>query len=86
MPTPSDWGINETRLFDDMGYAVPGLENDRMAQALYDTALYNFDINTRDRHAVIEALRNYMQSNYGVDFDSVFSWDGYREAYDRGQG
>lgn len=86
MTTPSDWGINETRLFEDMSYAVPGLETDRMAQALYDTALYNFDISSGDRHAVREALRDYLTENYGVDFDSVFSWEGYREAYDSGQG
>lgn len=82
MSTPSDWGMAESRLYDDAAYAVPELYDDRMAQALYDTALFNWDISPSDRHAVMTAFKDHIRDQYGVEWDSVFDWEGYRAAYD----
>lgn len=83
MTNPSDWGNVENRLFDDAAYAVPQLHDDQFAQALYDTALFNFDISKSDRQIIMTTLREHMESEYGIEWDNVFDWEGYRENYDR---
>lgn len=79
-----NWNYVEMHLFDGMASGNGELENDRFVQALYDTALFNHDISARDRAAVLDALKDYMWDEYGVSFDDVFDWDGYRSAYDTG--
>jgi hypothetical protein len=81
-----DWGYMEMYLYEDMGNGLPSsFQNDRMVQALYDTALFNYDISKEDRNAVMGSLKDYMWDEYGVDFDDVFDWENYREAYDNAQ-
>lgn len=80
------WNYIETYLYDDMGSTLPqSFMDDRMTQALYDTALFNYDISPGDRAAVMDALKDRLWDEYGVDFDDVFDWDNYREAYDNAQ-
>lgn len=83
-------GINEFsniefRLFDQMAGHDSRMFNDRMVQTLYDAALFEHDISKQDRSAILNSLRDYMADNYGVDFDDVFDWEGFREAYDSAQ-
>lgn len=79
-----DWRGTELRLYAEMAEEMPvSFQNDRFTQALYDAALYNRDIPKRDRAAIMDALRDRMESEYGVDFDNVFNWEGYRATYDR---
>jgi hypothetical protein len=61
------------------------LFNDQWVRTLYDISLFDFGNVTReDRALAINALRDYMESEYGMDFDDVFDWEAYREAYDSG--
>ena len=82
MAIPNDWSNAEIRLYEEATIDVPGLTDDRMAQALYDTALFNWDISPSDRHAVMEAFKTHLYDTYGVEWDNVFDWEGYRSAYD----
>jgi hypothetical protein len=78
----NEWGFIEFGLFDQMASGNMPLYNDNFAQNLYDAALFDHDISSSDRAAVMETLRDYMWDEYGVDFDDVFDWVAYREAYD----
>lgn len=33
------------------------------------------------RHSTYDALHDYVQDEYGWDFDDLFDWDAYREWY-----
>ena len=80
-----DWSYVEFGLFDQMAGGYQPFYEDRQLQALYDSALFNHDVSSDDRAAIIEGLRDYMWDEYGVDFDDVFDWEAYREAYDSAQ-
>jgi hypothetical protein len=82
MPGMNDWSYVEFGLFDSMASGNMPLYNDPYAQNLYDAALFDHDISSGDRAIVLDSLRDYMWDEYGVDFDDVFDWGGYREAYD----
>lgn len=81
---PDEWSPTESRLFEEFvtGSEVSALANDRLLQALYDEALFNRDISDKDRAAIMETMRDYVWDEYGIDFDDVFDWEGYRDAYD----
>jgi hypothetical protein len=83
MANIDDWGYIEFGMFENMANGYVPFYEDRQLQALYDAALFNYDIGMGDRGAIIEGLRDYMWDEYGVDFDSIFDWESYREAYDR---
>lgn len=80
------WGAMEMHLYEDMSTGLPReFLDDRMTQALYDTALFNFDISKSDRQAVMDTLKDHLRDEYGVEFDDIFDWENYREAYDNAQ-
>lgn len=79
---PSEWGETEAVLFEKFLEADSALEHDRLAQALYDEAFFNFDLSPEDRHDIMETLKDHLWDEYGIDFDDVFDWEGYRDAYD----
>lgn len=79
---PDEWGRNESALYEDFTGGNSDMENDRLLQALYDEALFNFDLSNEDRAAIMETMRDYVWDEYGIDFDDVFDWEGYRDAYD----
>lgn len=78
----NEWSYIEFGLYDQMATGNMELYNDNFAQNLYDAALFDHDISRDDRAAVMDTLRDYMWEEYGVDFDDVFDWEAYREAYD----
>lgn len=79
----NEWSDVEFNLFDGMTQSNDSLYQDQWVQTLYDAALFGHDVSGSDRAAVLNALRDYMWDEYGMDFDDVFDWEGYREAYDR---
>lgn len=83
MASMDEWSEVEFQLFDSMASANPDLYNDQWIQTLYDAALFEHDISSSDRAAIMESLRDYMWDEYGLDFDDVFDWEAFREAYDR---
>lgn len=79
---PSEWGETEARLFEDLMAHESSLEHDRLAQALYDEAMFNFDLSAQDRADIMETLKDYLWDEYEIDFDDVFDWESWRELYD----
>lgn len=81
----NEWSNVEFNLFDNMAGGNENLYDDQWVQTLYDAALFEHDIASGDRGAILNSLRDYLWDEYGIDFDNVFDWDAYREAYDNAQ-
>lgn len=77
---PNNWGDNERNLYFD-AFEPVGAYQDTTAQALYNEGYFNYDISTEQRVAIREALDNYMWQEYGVDFQEIFDWEAFRDAY-----
>lgn len=77
---PNNWGDAEKGMWVD-AFEPIGAFDDRTAQALFNEGYFNFDISTSDRSAIREALSDYMMDTYGIDFDEIFDWNAWREAY-----
>lgn len=77
---PNDWSNSERDMWQD-AFEPIGAFDDRVAQALFNEGYFNFDIDSSDRMAIREALDDYMMSEYGVDFNEIFDWEAWREAY-----
>lgn len=91
-PIPAEWGRNEKDLWVEMvdssgggSASKPDVHNDQLLRAMYDTALYNWDITPEERRAVMDTMVDYLWDEYEIDFDDVFDWEGYRDAYDAAQ-
>lgn len=81
MADMQDWSDVEFNLFDDVAGYDPEMYNDRMLHALYDAALFDYDISKQDRKIIMREMRKYVLSKYGIDFDSVFDWEEFRRNY-----
>lgn len=75
-----NWSNSERGMWGDFeGFG--GAFDDGVAQAMFHEAYFNFDHDTETINTLRDAFDGYMFENYGVDFDSVFDWDAYRESY-----
>jgi hypothetical protein len=54
---------------------------DTTAQALFHAAYFDQDYTTSERVAIREALAEYLEDEYDIDFDDVFDWEAWRESY-----
>jgi hypothetical protein len=79
---PDEWGRNEAALWQDATRTNDALANDSIAQMYYDAALYTFSDTPEDRAHAIEMLKQYIWDEYGIDWDEVFDWESFREAYE----
>lgn len=77
---PNNWSATERGLYAD-AFEPVGAYQDMTAQALYNEGYFNRDIDTDQRVAIRHALDEYMSDVYGVDFQEIFDWDSWREAY-----
>ena len=56
--------------------------NDSHAQALFHAAFFHRDVWDADQiGAIRDELKEYLYNEYEIDFDAVFDWDAWREAY-----
>jgi hypothetical protein len=79
---PQQWyGIEET-LFLDLVFDDPIIANDPYLQELFDTALFDPDVQGSMREDAYQAMSQYLWDEYGIDFDDVFDWEDYRDWYD----
>ena len=82
-----NWSDDENALFadalgnlsDELGEQVA---NDEWAQFLYHEAMWDFDISADYRANAYDAFVDYMESTYGIEWDEIYDWEAYREAYD----
>lgn len=79
---PADWYGAEKDLYDSLVDGDPELGNDHTLQLLFDVALFDSDIRPEEREGAMDVLIEYLWDEYGLDFDDIFDWDGYREWYE----
>lgn len=61
--------------------APPELVGDPAIAAMIKDAWLNPDIDSDQRVMMRQGLRAYVWQTYGVQFDDIFDWDAWREAY-----
>jgi hypothetical protein len=82
-----DWSSPEERLFDDALSRMPPdvaeqITNDGWLGVLHHEALWDFELAPDQREGVYAAFEDYVQQEYGIDWDDYYDWESYREAYD----
>lgn len=85
MPPPpweprDDWSRLENQLWMDMGENTDVL-NDRYLQAVYEAAYFDQNVPHNDRIYLREQLTILLRDEYGLNFDDIFDWEAWREAY-----
>lgn len=79
---PDDWYGAEKDLYDSLVDGDPELGNDHTLQLLFDVALFDSDIRPEEREGAMDVLIEYLWDEYGLDFDEIFDWEGYRDWYE----
>jgi hypothetical protein len=79
---PRAWGPNKASLWADATMGEPAFARDWRAQAFYDAALFTHSEEREDREQNLANFKQYIWDEYGIDWDDVFDWEAYREAYD----
>lgn len=82
MSFPEDWEYDERELYKDLiGGEREALE-DYELQDLFHDALFDLEIDRLEREHAYQDLLDYLYDEYGIDFESEFDWEDYREWYD----
>lgn len=58
------------------------VREDPFAEGFYHEAMWNFDMAGDTRADMYENFVTYMEDMYGVEWEEIFDWDDWREAYD----
>lgn len=75
-----DWSRFENQLWEDMAEGTDFL-NDPYLQALYEASFFEFGQSPGATATIRDALYVYMENEYNVNFDDIFDWEAWREAY-----
>ena len=75
------WSSIEERLFEDIGERNEQIFQDEYLQQAFDIGWFDMDVSTEYREAAREFVVEWLHDEYGIDFDEVFDWDAWREAY-----
>lgn len=88
MPTDDDswadglgWSSIEEHLFSEIGEHNEAIFGDELLQQAFDIGWFDMDVGADYREAAREFVYEYLETEYGIDFDEVFDWDAWREAY-----
>lgn len=81
---PAEWGRNEKGLWQDATKSNNALGRDPAAQAYYNAALFTRSEPMEDRQQYMQDFKDYVRRTYGIEWDRIFDWTGYRQAYDEG--
>lgn len=77
----SDWNEGYKDVYEHLAHGTDAL-NDRIAQELFDAAYVAMDYaDTGLLQGIRDSLESYLMSEYGINFDDVFDWEAWREAY-----
>lgn len=72
------WEETFSNLYDKVGLA----DNDPIAQQGYFNALHpDSGYSHRERDAFYEYFLDYVQNEYGIDFEEEFDWEAFRDWY-----
>lgn len=82
-----NWSEDESRLFESAMGEIGGdlaetIKGDEWVSFLYHEAMWDFEIDAHYRSGAYDAFVEYMQVNYGIEWDEIYDWEAYREAYD----
>ena len=78
-----DWSFTEQNLWDQVTNSHPELAGDREAEMYYHLGYFSDgDLSGKDMQIMQDALINYLNDNYDIDWDQEFDWEDYREWYD----
>lgn len=80
---PDVWTDKQAEIYEDT-FPNPTLSSDPVVEALFFHGYMDMEIDTPERNAAREALYEYLNDEYGVDFDEVFDWEEWREQYTKG--
>lgn len=75
------WSSTEERLFEDIGERNEQIFNDELLQQAFDVGWFDMNVSSEYREAAREFVIEWLDSEYGIEFDDVFDWDAWREAY-----
>lgn len=76
------WSGFEEHLFENIGNANEAIFQDDLLQQAFDIGWFDMNVASDYREAAREFVYEYLEDVYGVDFDEVFDWDAWREAYE----
>lgn len=79
---PASWGANKAGLWIDATKSEPRLARDENAQRFYDAALYSFSESREVNHQNLMNFKEFIEDEYGIDWDDIFDWEDWRENYD----
>lgn len=82
---PHNWDDAETEMYLDLIEANPELAGNGTVELYYHTAYFetNSGLTQGELEVVRDDLHRYLEREYGIDWDTVFDWEAYREAYDQ---
>jgi len=75
----SEFNLTEQYLWD----STVGEIRDPTAEALFHEAYFvkDSEYNPSELRAIREALQDYLEDNYGIDFNDQFDWETWRASY-----
>lgn len=80
---PITWHPKEINIYKKMLKDLPpGAQDDRLYQALFHSAMFETGMSRRDKDRIYQAIMEYSEKQYGIQFDRVFNWREWKEWYD----
>lgn len=76
-----DWSNTQEHLYGDIGAHNEAIFQDELLKQAFDIGWFNMDVDHRFREAAREFVVEWLDTEYGIDFDEVFDWEAWREAY-----
>jgi hypothetical protein len=75
-----EWDPEIRELFDETTHGEA--QDDEFLQSLFDLAFVDMDVFMDDRTMGRELFAEWLEDNYGIDFDVEFDWGAWKEWYD----
>lgn len=75
------WSRTEELLFENLGRENQNVFEDELLQQAFDLGWFDMNVSSGYREAAREFVVEWLDSEYGVQFDDVFDWQAWREAY-----
>jgi hypothetical protein len=75
------WTSFEEQQFASLGRQDDSIFRDNDLRNAYDIGWFNHDVDTDYRKAARDFVIEWLDIEYGIDFDAQFDWDEWRERY-----
>lgn len=74
----NEWSDGEFRMFEGLELPEEAF-NDYFIQWAFDQALFSPDQDYQSHKEAMRYLRNRLEDDYGIDFDTAFDWEDYKD-------